>query len=205
MKIEKNAFVTLTYELRTEGADGPLVEKADERTPLRFVYGSGLMLELFEKQIEGLGTGEKFNFTIACADAYGEVTKEAIVDIPKNVFVVNGELRSDLLVVGNHVPMMGQGGQRIDGIVLEVTDDTVKMDFNHPLAGEDLYFSGEVLEVREATEEELNPKRGCGGCGGSCGGNCGDGGCDCDKSSDYDDEDDYDDVRGCGCSSCQQC
>lgn len=180
MKIEKNAFVTLTYELRTESADGPLVEKLDATTPLRFVYGSGRMIEMFEEKISGLSEGEKFEFVIKCADAYGEVNPEAIVDIPKNVFVVNGELREDLLTVGNHVPMMGEGGRRIDGIVLEVTDDTVKMDFNHPLAGDDLYFSGEVIEVREATAEELIGGHqgcggGCGGCGGgSCGGDCGD-------------------------------
>ncbi len=204
MKIEKNAFVTLTYELRTEGADGPLVEKTDEKTPLRFVYGAGRMLELFEKQIEGLEAGQTFSFTIPCADAYGEVSKDAIVDIPKNVFVVNGELRSDLLVVGNHVPMMGQGGQRLDGIVLEVTDDMVKMDFNHPLAGEDLHFSGSVIEVREATAEELIGGQGCGGCGGGdCGGGCGGCGGDCGSSDSYDDDDD-DDVRECGCSSCQR-
>lgn len=173
MKIEKNLFVALTYELRTDGsADGPLVEKCDESRPLRFVFGAGLMLPMFEKQIEGLTSGSKFQFSLKPEDAYGAYDEQALVDIPKSVFVVDGVVRDDLLKVGTRVPMMNDQGQRIDGFVKSVDDNNVKMDFNHPLAGETLYFAGEILEVRVATEEELNPRRcggGCGGCGGGCG------------------------------------
>lgn len=193
MNIQKNAFVALTYELRTEGtAEGPLVEKVNAENPFKFVFAAGLMLPMFEKHIAGLSAGDKFEFTIAAKDAYGEYDKDSVVDIPKSVFVVDGQLREDLLKVGGRVPMMNDQGQRIDGIVSEVTDEVVKMDFNHPLAGEDLFFAGEILEVREATEDELHPRR-CGGCGGGscgggcgssdskgdcgCGGGCGDGGC----------------------------
>lgn len=183
MKIEKNAFVTLTYELRTENSDGPLVEKLDSTTPLKFVYGSGRMLDSFEQKIEGLEQGDSFNFTIPCKDAYGEIDKNAIIDLSKNIFIINGELRSDLLEVGKHVPMMGADGRHLIGIVLEVTESTVKMDFNHPLAGEDLFFSGKIEEVREATAEELIGPSCGGGCG--CSGNCGSGNC------------------GSGCGGCQ--
>lgn len=196
MNIEKNAFVSLIYELRTENAAGPLVEKTTTERPLSFVFGSGRMLEKFESNISGLAAGDKFDFTLTSADAYGEINKDAIVDIPKNVFVVNGQLREDLLVVGGRVPMMGAGGQRMDGIVLEVTGDTVKMDFNHPLAGEDLHFAGEVIEVREATAEELigGAHHGCGGgCSGGCGGGCSN----CDGG---DDEEECD--GNCGCGGC---
>jgi FKBP-type peptidyl-prolyl cis-trans isomerase SlyD len=72
--------------------------------------------------------------------------------------------------------MMSTSGQRLNGLVMEITDDIVKMDFNHPLAGENLFFKGEILEVREATDEEIAATLGGGGCG--CGsGGCGDGGC----------------------------
>ncbi len=188
MKIQKNAFVSLTYELRTEGAaNGPLVEKVDTERPLKFVYGSGLMLPVFESRISNLEAGNSFEFSLTPEEAYGEYNNDAVVNIPKDVFVVNGELRTDLLKIGNHVPMMGDGGQRLDGRIMDITDTEVKMDFNHPLAGETLYFAGQILEVREATEEELHPRHcggGCGGCGGgSCGGGCGDnasdGGCNC--------------------------
>lgn len=193
MKIEKNKFVTLSYELRTGSAEGEIVEKTDSAAPLRFLFGSGRMLEKFESGLEGLESGADFTIFIPCVDAYGELNKEAIVDLPKNIFVVNGQERTDLLVVGNHIPMMGANGQRLDGIVLEVTGDHVKMDFNHPLAGEDLYFSGRVIEVRDATEAEIieacTPHQCGGGCGGSCGGDCG---CDCDDH-------DHDHDHGCCC------
>lgn len=192
MKIEKNAFVVLTYELRTDGEDGAIVEKVDESNALKFVFGSGLMIPMFEAKIEGLAEGEEFRFDIPCEDAYGEVDPQAMVDIPKNIFVINGELRDDLIQVGNRVPMMGHGGQRLEGLVLEVTDDTVKMDFNHPLAGEDLFFSGKIIEVREATAEELVGPSCGGGCGG-CEGGCGDHDCGCG---------DHDDDCGCGCGHC---
>ncbi|MCQ2228745.1 MAG: FKBP-type peptidyl-prolyl cis-trans isomerase [Bacteroidales bacterium] len=176
MNIQKNAFVVLTYELRTEGsANGPLVEKVTSDRPLRFVFGMRMMLPLFENHIAGLTSGDKFEFTIVAKDAYGEYDKDSVVDIPKSVFIVDGQLREDLLKVGGRVPMMNDQGQRIDGIVSEVTDEVVKMDFNHPLAGEDLYFAGEIIEVREATEEELHPQHRCGGGCGSCGGGCGSG------------------------------
>ena len=79
---------------------------------------------------------------------------------------------------GNTVPMMTSEGYRINGSVLKVTDDKVLMDFNHPLAGENLHYVGMVKLVRDATEEELHPRHSCGcGCShdhGSCGDGCGD-------------------------------
>lgn len=73
--------------------------------------------------------------------------------------------------------MINSDGDRFNGSVLEVRENTVIMDFNHPLAGEELHFVGEVLLVRDATEEELNPKHSCGCCSGCHGGDCGDGDC----------------------------
>jgi FKBP-type peptidyl-prolyl cis-trans isomerase SlyD len=132
------------------------------------------MLEMFEQKLEGLAAGDNFSFSLSAEDAYGEVNEDAIVDLPKNIFEVNGSIDEELLTVGNTVPMQDAQGNRLNGIVLEVTDETVKMDFNHPLAGDDLHFSGAVLSVREATEDELMDA-----CGGSCSsGGCG-GGCSC--------------------------
>ena len=90
----------------------------------------------------------------------------------------------------NTVPMMSSNGQRMNGLVLEVTDEIVKMDFNHPLAGEDLFFSGKVIEVREASDEEVAQilSGGGGGCGcGSHDDGCSSGSCGTDSHG------------GCGC------
>jgi FKBP-type peptidyl-prolyl cis-trans isomerase SlyD len=75
--------------------------------------------------------------------------------LPKDVFKIDGELQEDMLVEGNIIPLQDQQGNPMQGVVLEIGGDTVKMDLNHQLAGKTLHFSGEVLEVREATKEEI--------------------------------------------------
>jgi len=143
---------------------------------LSFVFGSGLMLPKFESQLEGLEVGKSFEISLQDVDAYGELDENAIVDLPKHIFFVDGEFDEEMIAEGNTVPMMSTSGQKLNGIVLEVTDDTVKMDFNHPLAGENLFFKGEILEVREATEEEIAALSAVGcGCGSGC--NCDDDEC----------------------------
>jgi len=189
LEIGKYKMVTLTYDLRIDDENGEMIEQATMENPLQFLYGAGVMLPKFEKNLAGLKQDEPFNIKLPKADAYGEVNNDAIVELPRSVFLVNGEFDSELIKIGNTVPMMSSNGQRMNGLVLEITEDTVKMDFNHPLAGEDLFFSGKVVEVREASDEEVAQiLSGGGGCGcgshddgcssGSCGTDSG-GGCGC--------------------------
>ncbi|MHA7109528.1 FKBP-type peptidyl-prolyl cis-trans isomerase [Sunxiuqinia elliptica] len=189
MAITKNKMVSLTYDLKIEGANGELIEQATAEKPLTFVYGAGLMLPKFEALIEGLEQGNDFNINLPCEDAYGQVDENAIVDLPKHLFMVEGKFDEEIIKVGNIVPMMSAGGQRMNGLVLEITEEHVKMDFNHPLAGEDLFFSGKVLEVRDATDEEIAAtlQSGCG---------CDSGGCGCEETSC---ETEGANGGGCGC------
>ncbi|WP_372776014.1 peptidylprolyl isomerase [Mangrovibacterium sp.] len=187
MTISKNKMVSLTYDLRIGGAEGELIEQATAERPLNFLYGAGMMLPKFEALLEGLEQGKAFEINLESADAYGEVDENAVVDLPKSIFIMEGKFDDEMIKVGNTVPMMSTNGQRMNGLVLEVTDETVKMDFNHPLAGEDLHFKGDILEVREATDEEIAATV-SGGCGSGCGcgdgeSSCGDGGCGCDDES----------------------
>lgn len=175
MTIAKDKMVSVTYELKLDGKNGDVFEKAGNENPLIFLYGSGMMLPAFENGLSDKNTNDTFEISIAAADAYGEVNEEAIVDLPKNIFMVDGKVDEELITPGNSVPMMSTSGQRMEGLVVSVDEKTVKMDFNHPLAGEDLYFTGEILEVRDATTEELNAAYSS-SCG--CGSSCGDGGCD---------------------------
>jgi len=194
MAITKNKMVSLTYDLRIDGKDGELIEQATTEKPLQFVYGAGIMLPKFEALIEGLEEGKSFEINLSRQDAYGEVDENAVIDLPKHLFLIDGKFDDDIVKVGNTVPMMSTSGQRMNGLVLEITDDIVKMDFNHPLAGEDLFFKGEVLEVRDATDEEIaaTVAGGC-GCGSGCGcddGECNDEACNTEGQS-----------CGCGCGS----
>jgi FKBP-type peptidyl-prolyl cis-trans isomerase SlyD len=192
MEIAVNKMVTVTYDLHIDDNQGELIEQATSENPLQFLYGVGMMLPKFESNISGLKQGEKFEMKLGQKDAYGEVNEDAIVDLPKHVFMIDGKFDNELIQVGNSVPMMSSNGQRLNGMVMEVTDEAVRMDFNHPLAGEDLFFSGSILEVRDASPEEIdrimNPA-GCGCGSGSCGpGSCSDESCSSGDSS-----------CGCGC------
>ncbi|MBE6243252.1 MAG: peptidylprolyl isomerase [Bacteroidales bacterium] len=193
MKIEANKVVEFSYELEV---DGQVVDRTTKERPLDYIHGTGSLLPKLEAHIEGMEPGATFDVTLSPADGYGEVDPSRIIDLPKAAFEVNGEVREDLLVPGNTIPMMNSMGGVIPGVVLEVSEDSVKMDLNHQMAGKTLHFTGEVLSVREATEKELTEglhgefvhSCGCGGChggsdcGGCEGGHCGeehDGDCGC--------------------------
>lgn len=183
LEIGKYSMVTLTYDLRLDNENGEMIEQATVEKPMQFLYGAGVMLPKFESQLAGLREGEPFNIKLKMNEAYGEVNEDAVVELPKHVFLVDGNFDNELITVGNTVPMMSSNGQRLNGLVLEVNDENVKMDFNHPLAGEDLFFAGKVVEVREASEEEVAQILSGGGSCGCGSGGCGSGGCDSEDSS----------------------
>jgi FKBP-type peptidyl-prolyl cis-trans isomerase SlyD len=178
MKIENNKMVSLIYELRENDSNGRIIEALDENRPLKFVYGTGRLLPVFESNISLLKTGDLFRFTLNSEMAYGDKREEMIINVPLAVFETDGKLNEDICRVGNEVPMSDSEGNPLTGVINEITDTYVRMDFNHPMAGLDLFFSGTIIEVREATENELaatmNSCSGCGsnehsGCSGSCG------------------------------------
>ncbi len=155
-KVGKNKVVTLTYELSLPKKESePVVDKADQEKPFSFVFGAGVALEQFEKNIEGLKPGDDFEFQITSENAYGEYKEEAVVNLPKNIFQVEGETRDDLLEPGRVLPMKDQEGNHYEGQVMEVKDEEVVMNFNHPLAGQDLQFKGKIEDLREASAEEV--------------------------------------------------
>lgn len=183
MKISTNKFVALSYDLNVgENEERELMERATDETPLEFIFGTNSMLEAFEKNVDGLSEGDSFDFVLTPDQAYGEYDDEAVVDLPRHIFEQDGVLNEEVIFEGNTVPMMDTNGNRLNGSVVEVKDDVITMDFNHPLAGETLNFTGKVLTVRESTPEEiaaLFAPQGC-GCGSGC--SCGDGeedGCGC--------------------------
>ena len=195
MKITKNAVVNAEYELYVDGENGELelMERATSEQPLNFIYGIGMMLPKFEQNLNGLETGDSFDFTISNEEAYGPYDDEAVIELERAVFEIDGKLDEEMVFEGNVVPLMDSEGNRLQAQVVSVNDTHVTVDLNHPLAGENLHFKGKVLEVREATEEELNALLGGGGgcgCGGNCGDGCGDD-CGCD--------DDHNHSHGCGC------
>ena len=200
MIAEKNNVISIVYELRTDSKDGEVVESLNSENPLTFLFGTGGLLPKFEEHLSGLKSGDNFEFMLNIEDAYGPLVENAIVHVPKSVFEVDGKIDENLMKIGSMVPMMDAEGRRLNGKVITIEGDAVQMDFNHPMAGNDLFFKGEVSDIREATAEELSQGQtqaegGC-GCGGDGEGSCGDGGCE-DKGSCNDDGGE----GGCGCGS----
>ena len=174
MIISKDKVVSLIYELRLDSSKGEIVEALTDDSPLTFLYGSGNLLPKFEKNISELKVGDKFSFDLKAEDAYGEINENAIVEVPVSAFEIDGKIDDKLLQPGNKIPMQDASGNKLTGVVKEINDETVKMDFNHPMAGNHLFFSGKIVEIREATEEELTHGHahysgsceGCSECGG---------------------------------------
>lgn len=185
METVENKYITLAYKLYTiENGEKEFTEEAPAEHPFQFISGLGLTLEAFENQVKDLKKGDKFDFTIKAEEAYGEYDDEHVIDLPKNIFEIEGKFDSERVVEGAVIPLMTSEGQRINGSVVEVKEDVVVMDMNHPLAGCDLNFVGEITENRPATNDELAEmaRMMSGGCGGGCscgdcGGDCGDHGC----------------------------
>jgi FKBP-type peptidyl-prolyl cis-trans isomerase SlyD len=154
MQAAHNTVVKITYQLRTE-PNGEIMDYADQAHPFSFLFGHQNVLELFEQNIGGKIAGNQFSFVLAPADGYGEYEQEAVIQLEKNIFSVDGKVQDDMLFVGNVVPLQDQNGNHMQGRIVAITDTHVTVDLNHPFAGKTLYFSGEVLEVRAAHPVEI--------------------------------------------------
>ena len=188
MVVENQKVVSATYELYIAGEDGKeeLMERATEQHPLVWCHGEKMMLPAFEAAMAGKTVGDTFDFVLKAKDAYGEYIPEGLQDLPKKMFFNgDGEFDAERVFVGAIVPMNTVDGQVVKAQVCEITDDTVTIDLNHPYAGEDLHFTGKILDIRDVTEGELKAIRNPKGCG-KCHGHCGQDACgDCDKDCNH--------------------
>ena len=167
MQILKDKVVSVYYELRTT-KDGEVVEKTGEENPLTFLFGHKNMLPKFEDNLKDLKKSDKFNFMLKAEDAYGKSNEKMVIDVPANVFASNGKIDKKNIVVGKTIEMQDNRGQKFKGVVKRVGDEIVKIDFNHPMANKDLFFSGEIATIRQAEPNEIKqgfPEHECTSCG----------------------------------------
>ena len=183
MDKKNNKFIAVNYRLYVDGDNGKeLMEETKADQPFQFITGFGIALDAFEHQVEGLEKETDFNFTLEKEEAYGEYVEERVLDLDREMFCVDGRFDQEHIYVDAIIPLQNEDGNHFYGRVVEIGDQQVKVDLNHPLAGETLHFEGTILENREATEQEIQHlikhlSGGCGGCGGGCHGDC-EGGCD---------------------------
>lgn len=179
METTPNTLMTVAYELYVDNkGERELVEKAPKERPFQFITGLGTTLDAFEKQLINLKKGDKFDFTLPVKDAYEEREEARVIEVSKDIFKVDGKFDEENIFAGNVIPLSNADGDRFNGLVAEVKEATVVLDMNHPLAGKDLSFVGEITEARPATQEEIQgvlnllSGEGCGcGCD-SCDGEC---------------------------------
>ncbi|NLZ19674.1 MAG: peptidylprolyl isomerase [Bacteroidales bacterium] len=171
MKVENSKVVAVSYALEVEGK---IADQSAPGAPLEYTHGSGMLLPKFEAALEGKEPGDTFDFILSPEDGYGVYDPSYKIELPKSAFAIDGEVREDLLVVGRTIPMLNQAGQVVQGVVAAVAESAVTMDFNHPMAGKTLHFTGKVESVRSASEKELGEEtehhcrrgKGKGGCHG---------------------------------------
>lgn len=172
-------FVAYSYRLYND-ADGSLLFEAPAKAPDVMVYGvSREIVPGLAEAMNGLAKGDKFGVTLPPEAAFGFRNDDYLLTLDRDIFMRDGEL-ADEVKEGATLPMVTAEGYRVQGIVTEV-GDKIKMDFNHPFAGLSVRYEGCVVEVRDASPDELRASKGCGcgGCGsdGDCGGGCGGGSC----------------------------
>jgi len=154
MKVSKNKVITLTYSLRINDKSGELVQEVTTERPFVHLFGVGNLLPAFESNLDGLVAGDTFGFHLTSDEAYGKQSDEAIIELEKTIFEVDGKIDEEMVAVGKMLQMKDQNDNPLEGRILAIKGEKVIMDFNHPLAGENLYFSGEIIDVRDASKEE---------------------------------------------------
>lgn len=172
MVIENNIVASVAYKIYLNDPQGEMLEAVDEQAPREILFGQDRLIKGFENGLMGKGIGA-FSFRIQSEEAFGSFSPELKVLVSKEAFMDNGILREDLLFIDNTLNMLDHNGRQLHGIIREIHEEDVLMDFNHPLAGHDLFVTGNVLSIRTATEYDIDTHSSSCGCGG---GSCGCGG-----------------------------
>ena len=148
LMIGKHSVVSIHYTLRD--AEGEVMDSSEGKEPLAYLHGENNLIPGLENELQGKTAGAKFETVIEPGDAYGEISDEFIQTISKDMFQ-----GVDAIEAGMTFMAQGEGDQQRQVRVVEVEGDDVTIDANHPMAGKTLHFDVEVIEVREATSQEV--------------------------------------------------
>ncbi len=146
LTVQDGQIVAMEYTLKV---DGDVADTSEGREPLAYLHGAGNIIPGLEREMLGMVVGESKDVVVAAADAYGEEDDQAFMDVPRDQFP-----KEIPMEVGIEIQVQNQSGQPMYARIHEVGEQTVKLNFNHPLAGKELYFSVKVVEIREPTDEE---------------------------------------------------
>lgn len=147
LKIVDGHVVSMQYTLHV---DGEVMDQSEEGEPLEFIQGEGHIIPGLENALYGMAIGESKNVVVPAGEGYGTLDEEAFVEIPRDQFPAEIPLE-----VGLQLQVRSQDGETMPARIVQVTEDTVRLDFNHPLAGKQLTFDIKIVGVRPATAEEM--------------------------------------------------
>lgn len=158
MKIEKNKVVTLSCELREIDKNGPIIDTYPKDDPLKFLTGALNIIEDFENKITGLASGDPFEFVLEPSQAFGDYDDENVMQIPYDTIMSANQDKDHQLEIGHPIKVADEQGNEMIGEIttIDIPENKVTVDFNHPFAGIAVHFSGEVIDVRDATESEID-------------------------------------------------
>ena len=145
--VQNGLVVSIEYTLRV---DGEVLDSSEEAGPLQFLAGSGNIVPGLEREMMDMKIGDTKQVVVQPEDGYGDFDDEAFADVPRGEFPADMKLEEGL-----ELRVTGEDGIDQLAVVDSFTDDTVRLDLNHPLAGAELHFSVKVVELRDPTAEEL--------------------------------------------------
>lgn len=147
-QIEDNVVVTLQYKLWLD--DGEMVEESDADDPLTYLHGHDNIIPGLERALQGMRVGDKKRIVVEPEDAYGEYDPDDVEELALSA--LPPELNPE---VGMVLAIENSEGHEFEAVVTDLDEDTITLDFNHPMAGERLTFEVTITELREASKEEL--------------------------------------------------
>lgn len=146
--VADNLAVSIDYTLIV---DGEIVDSSEEEGPLDYLHGHENIIPGLENELTGMKIGDKKKVSVAPTDGYGEVDEEAVLEVPRSEFPDEVPLE-----VGIELEVTDEEGDMLYATIVEIDDDVVLLDTNHPLAGKTLEFDVTIVDLREASEEELD-------------------------------------------------
>ena len=159
MKVQSGCIIELKYILKKGNREGEILEIMDEHWPFKFLFGSGVLLPEFENALEGLEDGVHFDFTLKAHQAYGISDPTKVIQVFKEDVQEDHRYPITNYEIGDYINLKLEKEKVINGSIKEIAKDYFLVDTNHAMAGLDLFFEGQVLNVRQARQEELIHKR----------------------------------------------
>ena len=146
--VADDVVVSIEYTLTV---DGEVIDASEENDPLEYLQGYQNIIPGLEREMSGMKIGESKEVTVHPKDGYGEQDPEAVIDVPRKEFPKDFEVKP-----GVELQLQNQDGELMNAVIVSISPSTVKLDLNHPLAGKDLFFRVTVVDLRDATEEEIS-------------------------------------------------